>query len=218
MALATWKDLCLDAVDPHAEGRFWAQVLGLEFHGEGHNVYLSGPTPQHRVWINQVPEPHTVKNRVHLDVHTAALSALQALGARAGQTFPHWTVLTDPEDNEFCGFVRDPVPDYRLYELVVDCADAATLAAWWARVFAATHNSESTEHSVEGIVGMPFDGLVFDDVPEPKTVKNRVHWDVNADPADLIAAGATLLRAKGADTRWHVMADPEGNEFCAFDD
>jgi len=58
----------------------------------------------------------------------------------------------------------------------------------------------------------------FNKVPEPKTVKNRIHWDVSvADLQPLLDAGATLLRAKDAEIDWHMLADPEGNEFCAFD-
>jgi hypothetical protein len=50
-------------------------------------------------------------------------------------------------------------------------------------------------------------------VPEPKTVKNRIHWDVYGTVADFEAAGATVLWEM---PRWTVMADPEGNEFCVF--
>jgi hypothetical protein len=54
-------------------------------------------------------------------------------------------------------------------------------------------------------------------VPEPKTVKNRIHWDVSvAELQPLLGAGATLLRAQDGEIGWHVLADPEGNEFCAF--
>ncbi len=57
--------------------------------------------------------------------------------------------------------------------------------------------------------------LVF--VPEPKTVKNRIHWDVTvAAVDDLVKAGATVLRPQDDEIRWTVLADPEGNEFCAF--
>ncbi|MEO3777440.1 VOC family protein [Micromonospora sp. B11E3] len=48
---------------------------------------------------------------------------------------------------------------------------------------------------------------------------HRMHWDVDLagpDPTRLITAGATLLREPDADIRWWVLADPEGNEFCAF--
>ena len=51
-------------------------------------------------------------------------------------------------------------------------------------------------------------------VPEPKTVKNRVHWDVlTPSVAALVEAGATVLSEQPG---WTVLADPEGNEFCAF--
>ena len=51
-------------------------------------------------------------------------------------------------------------------------------------------------------------------MPEPKTVKNRIHWDVQTDDLALLTdAGATVLETL---PRWTVMADPEGNEFCAF--
>ena len=63
---------------------------------------------------------------------------------------------------------------------------------------------------------MPWE-LVFGAVPEPKTVKNRIHWDVWGDTSELLAAGATLLRARDDhEIGWDVLADPEGNEFCVF--
>ena len=55
-----------------------------------------------------------------------------------------------------------------------------------------------------------------------KSAKNRMHWDVvlrDDSPQALLDAGATLLRERGDgpdDTDWWVLADPEGNEFCAF--
>ena len=58
-------------------------------------------------------------------------------------------------------------------------------------------------------------------MPEPKTVKNRVHLDLRgesmaAEVERLTALGATFIaeRTLGEDVRWTVMADPEGNEFC----
>jgi hypothetical protein len=53
---------------------------------------------------------------------------------------------------------------------------------------------------------------------EPKTVKNRVHWDAQLSgprPTVLLDAGAVVLREPGGDILWWVLADPEGNEFCA---
>jgi hypothetical protein len=43
-----------------------------------------------------------------------------------------------------------------------------------------------------------------------------MHHDVVGDTDALLAAGATLLRRRGGDIGWDVLADPEGNEFCCF--
>jgi hypothetical protein len=58
--------------------------------------------------------------------------------------------------------------------------------------------------------------MVFGRVPEPKAVKNRLHWDVRGNTDELVAAGARLLRARDDEIGWDVLADPEGNEFCVF--
>lgn len=50
-------------------------------------------------------------------------------------------------------------------------------------------------------------------------MKNRVHWDVilvDASVDALVAAGAAVVRPADHEIRWTVLADPEGNEFCAF--
>jgi hypothetical protein len=66
--------------------------------------------------------------------------------------------------------------------------------------------------------------LLFQDVPEGKTGKNRLHIDVHGEPggldelvARLESLGATRVREvdKGPAGRWWIMLDPEGNEFCA---
>ena len=218
MAIATWQDLCVDAVDADVLGRFWAHALNLTFtpHDDG-DAQLDGPTPEHRVWINTVPEPVTVKQRVHLDVHAGSVDDVLALGATPEDVDSfRWKVLRDPEGGELCVFVRDEVPDYRLYEIVVDSDDPYAIARWWADALGGTYGEKAGagEAWVEEIPGAPFDCLVFGAVPEPKTVKNRIHWDVRTDDvALLVDAGATVLHRL---PRWTVMADPEGNEFCAF--
>jgi hypothetical protein len=65
---------------------------------------------------------------------------------------------------------------------------------------------------------VPFENFVFVSVPEPKKVKNRIHWDVETDDVQaLVDAGARILRRRGdGGIGWDVLADPEGNEFCAF--
>jgi Glyoxalase-like domain len=118
-----------------------------------------------------------------------------------------------------------------------DCAQPAPLARWWAKTLG-YHVRPYTEDDLaqlraEGIddpEGDPYvavdppdgEGPVFwfNRVPEPKTAKNRVHIDVYVDNVDgidrLVARGATSLREPDEDRRWWVLADPEGNEFCAF--
>ncbi len=223
MPLATFKDLCLDVNDQTVEIEFWGRVLGLDVvpDDSGGGFHLAGPTPGHTVWPCVVPEPKSVKNRVHLDVH-AAEAVVPGAALLSGVEEFGWTVLADPEGHEFCTFVRAQVPSYRLYELVVDCADHRRVGAWWGEVLGGRvdHDLEHGFTWVDQVPGMPFEGIVFTPVPEPKTVKNRVHWDVRLRPGvsvdDLVLGGATVLREPDDATRWWVLADPEGNEFCAF--
>ena len=67
--------------------------------------------------------------------------------------------------------------------------------------------------SIADIPGAPFEYLDVGTVPKPKTAKNRLHLDVVGEVAEIVAHGATVLAEH---PRWTVMADPEGNEFCAF--
>jgi predicted enzyme related to lactoylglutathione lyase len=222
-ARARWKELCLDTTGHHDIGRFYADVLGLEFHPDEEAGYLTGPGEGHGVAVCLVPEEKTVKHRVHIDAHAGSVDDLVTAGASVvlpaeESGFP-WTVMRDPDGGELCVFVREEVPDYRFFQLVVDAADAEEIARWWGTVFDAEPVSHGTPGwwGVEDVPGMPFQAITFGDVPEPKTVKNRIHWDLYATVAEMEAAGATLLRARDDEIRWHVMADPEGNEFCVFD-
>lgn len=233
MAIARFKELCLDtAGDGQEVGRFWAAATGCD-HVRSDNPDKSadpgdvvGTEEGMGIALCRVPEAKTVKNRVHLDLHTDAIETLEALGATVHpeqNAEDRWTVMSDPEGNELCGFVRDPekVPAYRVYELVVDCADAVAIGGWWAEAFGAELHHEDGQPWcwLENVPGMPFEAWVFGPVPEPKTVKNRLHWDVYGDPQDFLAAGATKLWEVPGRTRpvaWTVLADPEGNEFCVF--
>jgi predicted enzyme related to lactoylglutathione lyase len=220
--LATYQKLCLDAVDHTRMGKFWAAVLGWSYrptpNGEG---AVFGPTDEHTIWMNRVPEPKTVKNRVHLDIYTTDLASLERLGATLVQEQQPgwgWTIMADPEGGEFCAFVRDELPPERLHGLVVDCVDPAAQAQWWAGVLGGSIVPDERGFStVEHVPGMPILTYDFVAVPEPKTAKNRVHIDLDVpDRAALVATGARLLDPPTADRRWAIMADPEGNEFCAF--
>jgi predicted enzyme related to lactoylglutathione lyase len=110
-------------------------------------------------------------------------------------------------------------------ELVVDCADPERVAAFWADVLGWQPQREQ-DYLWMSASGDPAAGdlvLVFAPVPEPKTVKNRVHIDVaprGCDQAEeverLLALGATHVDVGQGDVPWVVLADPEGNEFCVL--
>src|SRR5690348_7731521 len=85
-APTTFKDLCLDVDDPARMATFWAAALGLSAQQRGDNVLLVGGTPEQAVWLNVVPEPKTVKQRVHLDLHVAAVEPLVDAGATVVDT------------------------------------------------------------------------------------------------------------------------------------
>jgi Glyoxalase-like domain len=125
----------------------------------------------------------------------------------------------------------------KLTELAIDCADPGGLARFWCSVLDYEVQDEDED---EGIVtiGSPVvpEGknrpgpvpptLTFARVPEGKTVKNRVHLDVNPTDRDrdeevrrLLDLGARRLDVgQGPDVSWVVMADPEGNEFDVLAD
>ena len=220
MAIATYKDLCIDAVDAAVLGRFWAGALRRELmpHDDG-DAKLVGPTPRHTVWINTVPEPVTVKQRVHLDICAESVDDVLSLGGVIvdADSFP-WTVMKDPEGGELCVFPTREGRAPGLMEIVVDTADPMRIAAWWAGVLGVEHKDHEHGYSyIEGVPEAPFEWLVFVPVPEPKTVKNRIHIDVTTSDVQLLVdAGATLLRAQDDEIDWTVLADPDGNEFCAF--
>lgn len=215
-----FKDLVIDATDGIRMGEFWAAAIGLNVapHGDAGNAVLTGANPEQTIWINQVPEPRTVKQRVHCDLHTADVRKLIKLGARVDVEHKGWMVLRDLEDGEFCAFAREPdqVGDYRMYELVVDTNNAERICRWWGDRFdlEAKHDEQGPWWWLEG-GSLPYP-MVFNPVPEPKTVKNRVHWDVWGRTPDYQAVGATLIRARDDVINWDVLADGDGNEFCVF--
>src|SRR5579862_1319626 len=120
--------VAMNARDDSALGRFWAAALGWGTSSEGPGVTnlepvgFTYPDPVAVcIDIIAVPEPKTVKNRVHIDLATTSLphqaelvARLRELGAtpvNVGQGDVPWTVLADPEGNEFC--VLEPRPIYQ---------------------------------------------------------------------------------------------------------
>jgi hypothetical protein len=219
VAIARFKDLCIDASDPVRLGTFWAAALDRTWEAKADGGgFLVGPTQQHTIWVNAVPEGKAVKHRVHLDVYARRLTDLVALGASDIAPQRAWTVMADPEGGEFCAFPREDVPAERLHGLVVDCANPQAQAQWWAGVYGVGVTDNENWFTLEGVPGMPIQTMDFVPVPEPKAGKNRIHWDVTAaDLRPLLEAGASVLREPDDDIGWHVLADPEGNEFCAFE-
>ncbi len=106
--------ICLDAMQPRIVADFWCAVLDwvvVEEDVDGIGIAaVDGTGP--RIDVFQVPERKTVKNRLHLDLRAdgsgtadelARLLALGATRADVGQgSDVTWTVLADPEGNEFC--------------------------------------------------------------------------------------------------------------------
>jgi hypothetical protein len=220
MAIATYDSLCIDAVDTALLGRFWASALGLELDVlDDGDAKLTGPTKAHDVWVNRVPEPVTVKQRVHLDIRAQSPDDIQALGATVvdPDSFP-WVVMKDPEGGELCVFgLREGGPG--VMEIAIDTGeDHRSIAEWWGKVLGVEAKVHEHGYSyLENVPNFPYEAIVFAPVPEPKTVKNRIHLDfTTTDVQLLVDAGATLLRSPDDKISWHVLADPDGNEFCAF--
>ncbi|MEV0585034.1 VOC family protein [Nonomuraea sp. NPDC050310] len=109
--------------------------------------------------------------------------------------------------------------------VAIDCADAYELAGFWCAATGGTRHPEDRPGDAETEVTLP-SGLVlyFNQVPEPKVVKNRVHLCLrpetsrDAEVDRLLGLGATLVadRRDPDGTGWAVLADPEGNEFCVL--
>jgi hypothetical protein len=225
MALARFKDVCIDVADARVSGAYWSTMLGwaLEVHDDG-DAHLSDDAGRIQVWLNVVPEPKSVKNRLHIDVNAESVQRALDAGATVLAEYPRWTTLLDPDGQEHCVFPRDEPFEKRAYELVWDCADSAQashdIATWWCEVVGGAVVDDDGDAAIQDIPECPWDYVVFGAVPETKTTKNRVHLDVTTDDLDaLVAHGATVLRAKGdGGLGWTVMADPDGNEFCAFTD
>jgi hypothetical protein len=106
--------------------------------------------------------------------------------------------------------------------LSIDAADAASLAEFWAQALGRQVAAGADKgHAVVTIdpaaVSVP--RLVFHQVPEGKTVKNRLHLDLvatdwEAEIVRLTGLGATRIReVEENGARWITLADPEGNEF-----
>ena len=100
----------------------------------------------------------------------------------------------------------------------MDCADALSLSQFWADALGYEHRVKTERWVIIVDPERKGVGLGFQRVPEPKTVKNRVHLDLRCDDADREAARLVALGARLADAQHAVgllvLHDPEGNELC----
>jgi predicted enzyme related to lactoylglutathione lyase len=108
------EGITIDSTDPRALAEFWTQALGLEIAHDVDGWFLqlgSRANPgRPYLGLQKVPEKRAGKNRVHLDLSTddreGEVKRLESLGATVGETHEVpglvWTVLQDPEGNEFC--------------------------------------------------------------------------------------------------------------------
>lgn len=105
-------NITFDAADPPKLAAFWAAAAGRTVVEPAHPffVVLASAEDSLRWLFIQVPEGKTAKNRQHLDFYAddrdAEIARLKSLGATVGETHREhgveWTVMRDPEGNEFC--------------------------------------------------------------------------------------------------------------------
>ncbi|GAB3829412.1 VOC family protein [Kribbella italica] len=232
--------ISVKAQDKSALGRFWAEALGWKVTDEPDETNVEPKGVEYpdatAVYIDvlAVPAPKTVKNRVHLDLASSSpehqqelVARLRGLGATPvdiGQGDVPWTVLADPEGNEFC--VLEPREIYRdtgpVAAVVVDCTDPRAMARFWGEamdwVVGEVTDDSATLRSARGVG--PY--LEFLRVPDAKSGLNRIHLDLRPYAGDDHPAEADRLRSLGAtdldigqgDVPWTVFTDPEDNEFC----
>ena len=110
--------------------------------------------------------------------------------------------------------------DIRLRAITFDTADPQSLARFWSAVTGreVVDSGPDLARVSSEVPGGP--ALLFLRVPESKTVKDRIHLDLEtedraAEVSRVIALGATFhSEVKGSTHEWTVLQDPEGNEFC----
>ena len=106
--------------------------------------------------------------------------------------------------------------------ITFDCLDPYALAGFWAQVVGGRRQDDDQPGAPAALVTYAGTPLLFEQVPEGKTVKNRVHLDLQPQlPRErevqrLVGLGATVLhdRTQPDGSGWVVLADPEGNECC----
>jgi hypothetical protein len=215
-----------EALDPGALARFWAGALNgttpEEALGGEQTVIRTGDAV---LRLRFVPEtrPKATKNRLHLDLaggtdparEVERVLALGATRADIGQGEVPWTVLADPEGNEFCVLPEESSAG-GLAAICLDAADTDAQGRFWAPALGWRIVNQGDwgislrSPSVRGprmVMGPP---------AAAKAGRNRLLLEVAAHGDDLASAADRLTRAGATRTdaeRADLLADPEGNEF-----
>lgn len=117
----------------------------------------------------------------------------------------------------------------RAAHLTLDVHDIDRVAEFWSALLGVEITNRQPEWADLGPLGHGGPILSLQWVPEPKTVKNRMHLDLAVDAASggVVGAGQRALALGGTPATdvygsqtspWQVWRDPEGNEFCLFTD
>lgn len=230
--------VCFDANEPLRLARFWAGVLRWEMSDDLDDVITLLPSDDtgYRIDFASTQEQKAGPNRMHFDLTSTSLDDQQQtvarsleLGARhidIGQRPEEGhVVLADPEGNEFC--VIEPGNNF-----LADCGFIGALnwdgsqevgyfwseALGWPLVW--DQDQETAIQSPRGGSKIAWGGPPV----EPKTGKNRLHFDLippvdgdqQAEVDRLVSHGATRIDIGQGEVSWVVMADPDGNEFCVL--
>lgn len=119
--------------------------------------------------------------------------------------------------------LNSAVMSCRTANFCIDAADPYAQTMWWAQVVDDFVPDDDVEPGADecGLEGPAGRWIGFLKVPEPKTVKNRMHLclrpvadDFDAEVDRVLGLGATMLDDRRDREGWVVLADPEGNEFC----
>jgi predicted enzyme related to lactoylglutathione lyase len=226
---------CFGAEDAPRLARFWAEVLGWETVDDPDDVIalLPGDDTGFRIRFRSTQEPKAMQNQMHFDLTSKSPEDQQQtvarslrLGARhidIGQRPEEGhVVLADPEGNEFC--VIEPGNRF-----LADCGFIGAIACdgsqevgyfWsealgWPLVW-----DQDQETAIRSPLGGP--KITWGGPPvEPKTGKNRLHFDLapsiegdqQSEVDRLVSLGASRIDTSQGEISWVMMADPDGNEF-----
>jgi catechol-2,3-dioxygenase len=115
------SNIVIDCAEPQMLAEFWSKALGFEIKGgDDQYLFLANPTKGGaHLLLQRVPEAKAAKNRMHFDLHTnkrlEEVQRILALGAtQVEENQLHttkWTVMNDPEGNEFCIVQDDRISD-----------------------------------------------------------------------------------------------------------